>query len=697
MKSNSVLSGFCRQGQLLSTITLAIMFIASSLLAQSDNFDDGNDNSWVRVDVLAAYGGPNTYSFPSGPFGKGYRIQCTTSAALAGACGSCGTGRSVAYRTNYYTDFYIAVDLVNWDNTLDQAMVLVGRATGLTNQLDPCPLPGPCPPGFGTLNGYICNYDCNQSGAGATDARGGQFQINRVDVESPTTLASADISLIPGKAYRMILTGVGSLLTAQLYDLEDLSAPLVTIQTTDSNYTGPGQSGLIAFSRDATTADMTFDNYYAAATDPNSDIAPAIRHSVPQTPQVVTRVPANRFANLYPASGNVSFNVQTFSTNQINAAATRLYLNGTDASSSLVPSPGFGTNITFSATAGLLSANTVYTARVEVQDTTGTLKSTNTFWLDTFSNAYLTNSPDKTIEAEDYNYSNGVYQLEPITLSGVDTNGFQLNGNGVGYYNLDGTPEVDYHTSRTSTEGGWNDYRPDDFIGTLQGNREDIQDLNHQPPTTPPVDDPSRPNDNQRPTYLAVNLKEYEVARTLPGEWLNYTRIFADTNYYVYLRCGGAGAQDVSLDLVNGDPTTTNQTTTALGTFQVQNHLMRLNYLYEPLTQGGAPAIVHLAGTNTLRLTINGTPSKDNRLLYLNYLLFVPTANVTARPRLTVAPTAGGLTLSWPQVAFRLQTSPSLTSPVWTTVTNGITQVGNLNVYSASTSSGSAYYRLISP
>ena len=625
MNSTSVLNGVggARQQLFISSIVIGLACAITNLEAQTDNFDDGNDAGWNRVDVLAAYGGANTYSFPTGPFGKGYRIQCTSSAPLVGACGSCGTGRAVSYHTNFYSDFYVAVDLVNWDNTLDQALVLLARGTGLTNTLSPCPLPGPCPPGFGTLNGYICNYDCNQAGASATDVRGGQFQINRVDAESPTTLATANISLIAGKAYRMVFSGVGSVFTAQLYDLEDLSAPLVTIQATDSAYTS-GQSGLIAFSRDATTADMTFDNYYAAASDPNSDIAPAIRHSVPGTPEVVTRIPSNRFSNLYPSTSNLSFTVQTFSTNQINTGATKLFLNGTDESSSLVPSPGPGT-VSFVTSAGLLNSNTVYAARIEIQDTTGTLKSTNTFWFDTFSNNYLTNAPVKTIEAEDYNYSNGVYQLEPIPVSGIDTNGFQVKGNGVGYYALDGTPDVDFHTGRTTPENGWNDYRPDDFVDTLQGNRGDIEDLNHPPPMSPP--DPTRPDDNPRQAYAALNVPEYEIAHTQPGEWLNYTRVFADTNYYVYIRCGSAGIQDVSLDLVSGDPTTTNQTTAPLGTFSIQNHLTRFNYAYEPLTMGGVPVIVHLVGTNTLRLTVGGIAGKDQNLLYLNYLLFVPTSD----------------------------------------------------------------------
>ncbi len=669
------------------------VFIAAAAWAQSYNFNDGTDTGWVHVDVLTAYGGPNTYSFPAGPFGKGYRIQCASSDALASACGACGTGRAYVYQTNVYTDFYVAADIVNWDNTLDQALVLGGRINGVTDIASPCPLPGPCAPGFATTGGYVCNYDCNQAGVTASDVLGGEFQINRVDQETPTTLASAEVTLIPGKAYRIVFQGAGTQLTGQLYDLEDLTAPLVTIQATDAAYTS-GVSGLISYSRDDTVSDVTFDNYLAAVSDPNVDIAPAIRHSVPGTPQVVTRIPSDRFTNFHSPSSGINFSVQTFSTNQINSAATRLFLNGTDVSSSLIPSPGSGTSITYVLTAGTLSTNTVYDARIEAQDTTGALTSTNEFWFDTFSNPYLSNPPVKTVEVEDYNYSNGVYQLEPIPVSGIDTNGFQVGANG-GYYALDGTPEVDYHANRTSPESGWNDYRPDDYIGTLEGNREDIQDLNHPAPTTPPLDDPTRPNDFTRPQYAAAGLKEYEVARTTAGEWLNYTRVFADTNYIVYLRCGSIGTQEVTLSLVGGDPTTTNQTTSLLGTFSITNHLMRLNYRYEPLSAGGTAATVHLAGTNTLRLTIGGTPTRDDRLLFLNYLLFVPVSGT--QPRLTITNSPAGVKLSWPVTSLVLHTTPRLISPVWVPVTNGITQSGTLNTYLVPATAPAGFYRLIGP
>src|SRR5262245_29560968 len=68
--------------------------------AQQDNFDDGNDNGWVRGDILTTLGGPTAISFPDGPFGKGYRIQCSSSVPLLQACGDCGTARILLYHTN---------------------------------------------------------------------------------------------------------------------------------------------------------------------------------------------------------------------------------------------------------------------------------------------------------------------------------------------------------------------------------------------------------------------------------------------------------------------------------------------------------------------------------------------------------------------------------------------------------------------
>ena len=187
-----------------------------------------------------------------------------------------------------------------------------------------------------------------------TDSVGSSRSIGSTR-KPPNTLATADVTLIPGKVYRIVFQGVGSLLTGQLYDLEDLSAPIVTIPAEDSAYPS-GVSGLVSFSRDATTTDVTFDNYLASVANPNADIAPAIRHPVAGTPQVVNRPPANRFTTLYPAASAISFTVRSFATNEINARATKLFLNSTDVSASLIPAPGSGTNITYVLSGGYCGA-----------------------------------------------------------------------------------------------------------------------------------------------------------------------------------------------------------------------------------------------------------------------------------------------------------------------------------------------------
>jgi hypothetical protein len=93
---------------------------------------------------------------------------------------------------------------------------------------------------------------------------------------------------------------------------------------------------------------------------------------------------------------------------------------------------------------------------------------------------------------------------------------------------------------------------------------------------------------------------------------------------------GSFGSTVVNLDKVTSNPTLSGQTTAPLGSFSIPNQFSRDNYTYVPLMSCGVPAVVNLAGTNTIRLTMAGTVSKDNRLIKPNYLLFVPTdAGVT--------------------------------------------------------------------
>src|SRR6185369_15004158 len=85
-------------------------------------------------------------------------------------------------------------------------------------------------------------------------------------------------------------------------------------------------------------------------------------------------------------------------------------------------------------------------------------------------------------------------------------------------------------------------------------------------------------NDTIRQKYALLDLFEYQVRRTEGGEWMNYTRVFSNSSYNVYLRVACRAAQPVALDRVTSDPSQTNQVTAALGLFNVPNTAMLINY-----------------------------------------------------------------------------------------------------------------------
>ncbi|MBL9175937.1 MAG: hypothetical protein JNL10_20505 [Verrucomicrobiales bacterium] len=587
-------------------MALALMAGTGGALAQSDNFDSGTlGAAWTKYQFF-----PQKYDFVDSAGGKALRIQAAPVPGAAPAA-------AAITQSTIYTDFYVALDLVNWQVN-DQAVVLLAQWT-----------PGG-DDGLSEGTGIILNYDVAQDGEGANDRKGGQFQINTISPGfNADTKAAADITLEPGHSYRLVFQGVGTAYTGRIYDHQDLTTPLVTIHVEDSTY-NQGQCGFLSFSRADTTGvtDVTIDNYFAAASDPNTALAPVLPPPVAGTPTVVSRTPAKRFANFHPAADGIRFQAQTFGSTQIDAAATKLFLNGRDVSTALTPLPPNGTSASFATAAGTLAANTVYAARVELQDTTGAFHSTHTFWFDTFTDAYVGALPVRTIEAEDYNYSDGLFQSGVIAISGIDENGAAVGSPGNGYFNTMGTPEVDYSKPGGSYHSQLAEYRPEDRVQITQGStitsgRDEAGDIADAITT---ATDPYRIHDTQRSQYRAAKVWEYQVRATSPGDWMNYTREFAAGDYNVYLRCGSFGSTEVNLDQVTSDPKVQNQTTKRLGTFAVSNHIMRLNYAYEPLMADGKPAVLSLSGETTLRLTLAGAAGKDERTVSLDYLLLVPAA-----------------------------------------------------------------------
>jgi hypothetical protein len=457
--------------RLSARLAACLLTIAPTILAQSDNFDAGTlDPAWKQANFNPAL---VQTSFPTVGDGKGFRIRANPVPGQAPAA-------ALFYRDDVYTDFYVAVDIANWPGTdLDQAMVLFGRANLSANLL--------------ATRGVILNYDASQEGQAAADRRQGQLQINLVTEDPPfntKTLAATDITLIPGRSYRLVFTGIGSLYTGKVYDHQDLTRPLVTIHADDVAQ-GPvdepftsGKCGFLSFSRDDTSAgvtDVTIDNYFAAATDPNPAPSPALAHPVSGTPTVISRTPPERFKNFWNPADDITFTAKLYGGSGVmDRAATRVRLNGQDVTGSVVYSPSDDVTLIGTLSHSVLAPNTVYNAAIEVAAASGK-KSTNTFFFDTFSDAYLRSAAVKTIEAEDFNYDGGQHLAEPIPVSGYNYNiePPEPVGFGAGYLELSAVEGVDFHDLRTFGENPWiAEYRSGVPVGLSAGMYPEIEDLN---------------------------------------------------------------------------------------------------------------------------------------------------------------------------------------------------------------------------
>jgi hypothetical protein len=288
--------------------------------------------------------------------------------------------------------------------------------------------------------------------------------------------------------------------------------------------------------------------------------------SIENPPKIAGVTPGNN-ALFYDAAKGLSFTAATVFANTIAPEAIRLRLNDTDVSTALVIG---GTPADRTIAYNNLAENTVYQGRIVVSDQNGR-STTNEWRFDTFSS--LTSI---AVEAEDYNYANGQFVDPPFPGA---------------YAGLVGAPEIDYHDNNAVFAA---QYRTSDLVGlalTGDGTRQYLTDL---------------------------GVTDYQVDQFWSGDWLNYTRLYADQLYDVYLRVAGAAPQRVRLDKVT-DADLLDQTAFAVGAFAVAPGVFN----YVPLTDAlGNRVRLKLAALTTLRLT---ALESLNPSLQLNFLLFAPT------------------------------------------------------------------------
>ena len=208
-------------------------------LVVKDNFNDGNDTAptvaWQHYDPISTVVGfgQNTWTFPGG---NTYRLEAPPQPFDP----QLGQGRVASTTADVQTDFRIAADIVNWDDTIRQNIGLMARLSSI---------------GLGSTAGYTFTYDVGGSG---------DMDISRVDGEVPTglTLSGSDrMKMIPGNAYRFVFSGKGSELRALVFELPNTMTPLIDCVASDTNYAS-GVAGLLGSAADAAaTADVTFDNW----------------------------------------------------------------------------------------------------------------------------------------------------------------------------------------------------------------------------------------------------------------------------------------------------------------------------------------------------------------------------------------------------------------------------------------------------
>jgi hypothetical protein len=228
----------------LTALTYLLFLGATS--AQIDNFDDGNDNGWSHFDPIGSHPltPPSWVTFDASS--KALNIK----APGQNINPQLGPSRGAVFQPNIYSDFWISVDIVDWDPSQRQAIGILAR-------IQPNP-------SLGNAQGYLLSFQPQEN----------DIQISRIVGEEPAGYIGDDPQLTiqpqPGEGVRLVFTGQGNTLTGKAYSLSDPDLLLAESSGTDNSF-NQGVAGLLAFDFSAggnNLIDATFDNYAAGAEEP---------------------------------------------------------------------------------------------------------------------------------------------------------------------------------------------------------------------------------------------------------------------------------------------------------------------------------------------------------------------------------------------------------------------------------------------
>lgn len=387
--------------------------------------------------------------------------------------------------------------------------------------------------------------------------------------------------------------------------------PVTNICQTTAPYSVIGSTNLLVAPPGTVTVRYQVNYYQDVTPDGGScyyDDETLNQVSGPVPPVISSVYPGN----MLMASNLISFSVSSPSSTTISSSGIHLVVNGTDVSgsSTITPLTSSSYNVIYT---GLVPNVWSYAASITVTDTVGLTASS--------SMAFDTVVTTNVWEAEDYDFTNGLYYDFPIVSSTPQANC---------YFQVTGTLAVDYSSSTT----GQAHYRTNDTTGTgLAG------DSARQKFITAQLTDP--------------NAVDYTVGYIAVGDWFNYTRDIPSGQYNIYARlAGGAGATTVSFDDYTVPASPVN-----LGVFSFSGNNWGA-YNYVPLVDGNGNLLAFdLSGKKTFRATL--ISGGDN----MNFFMLVPAQ--PAQPTLSdISPTNGAVMASGNTFSF------TATAPSGSTINN---------------------------
>ena len=369
--------------------------------------------------------------------------------------------------------------------------------------------------------------------------------------------------------------------------------------------------------------------------------------------QNVTPDGSVQFQGQAPATNTLSFEVTSAQgVTSLTVQLTATSLPGVVSVSTLAA--GFGLLVSGAPTdenvSALLANDTEYTALITAADATGVATFSEGF--DTINPAYY------TFEVEDWDYST---TNNTTVLSGQFSDNPQVDA----YSSLGGTPGIDYLKNPPGYSCAEAGYRPQGLATTGTG-------------------------DKPRAQYVSQGSTDYEVGCTTDTDWGNYTRTYPAGVYNIYCRISGGGpkADSASLGLVTGGLDTSNQTTTALGTFASAG-LAWETYTFEPLLDVNSNLVAWAAPGDVETLRFAWVNADDN----VNFFLLVPAAPVlSANDILQGVPVTLSLDgLALQPLHYQWQTDNGSSGAMWSNV-SGATS----GTYAPSTASaGNVEYRVV--